>query len=90
MHEFTTDAIKADTLRLIQPMAIDNLKDTVTSIGSIMCYFKDNISVKDLYQLSIVQAIIANLDISLPQNILRAKYEEIKNGNYTNRSTDIR
>jgi hypothetical protein len=80
MQEFTTDSIKANTFKLIQPMAMEKMKDTVLSIGSIMCCFKDNISIKDKYYLAIAQAIIANLDLNFQQNALRAQYEEIKDG----------
>lgn len=80
MQEFTTDSIKADTFKLIQPMAMEKMKDVVTSIGSIMCCFRDNLAVEDLYKLAIAQGIIANLDLQFQQNILRSQYEEIKNG----------
>ena len=80
MQEFTTDSIKADTFKLIQPMAMETMKDAVTLIGSIMCNFKDNISIKDIHYLAIAQNIIANLDLNFQHNVLRAKYEEIKNG----------
>lgn len=80
MHEFTTDSIKADTFKLINPMKMEKMKDVVTSIGSIMCCFRDNLAVEDLYKLALAQGIIAKLDLTFQENLLRAQYEEIKNG----------